>query len=200
MTKKKRRLILFSVGVIALFFLAIILWVCFVSWTRPAYVMPDTSSWQTGDIFFSVGDSWESVAVRSISGAKNFEVSDSTPSHCGIVIRDGCGVKLVHASTVAKRIVAETPEEFQKNNGSYCLYVIRVNQKPDSIAVRETADSLITNRIPFDFDFNHNDSKSLYCTEMVITIFERNGDSRFSPLREQSYVYPENILKISAAR
>lgn len=196
MAKKKWRLLLILGGVPVIFFLAIIIWVCVVSWIRPVYVMPDTSSWQTGDIFFSVGDSWESVAVRSLSGVKNFEVSDSTPSHCGIIIRDAGGIKLIHASTVAKKIVAETPEDYMTNNGSYCLYAKRVHQMPDSVALLLTVDSLITKAVPFDFDFNHRDSKSLYCTEMVITVFERNGNLRFTPLRKQNYIYPEDLLKI----
>lgn len=200
MTKKKKwRLSLILGGILVLFFLAIIIWVYFVSRTRPAYVMPDTSSWQTGDVFFSVGDSWKSVAVRSLSGAKNFEVSDSTPSHCGVIIRDADGIKLIHASTVAEKIVAETPEEYMTNNGSYCLYARRVHQAPDSVAILQTVDSLILNAVPFDFDFNHRDSHSLYCTEMVITVFERNGNLCFSPLRKQNYIYPEDLLKLFQA-
>lgn len=196
MAKKKWRLSLILGGILVLFFLAIIIWVCFVFLTRPVYVRPDTTDWQTGDIFFSVGDSWESVAVRTLSGAKNMEVSDSTPSHCGIIVRDGDIVKLVHASTTAKKVVAETPEEYMTNNGSYCLYTRRVHQTPDSVAILQTVDSLIVNAVPFDFDFNHWDSRSLYCTEMVITVFERNGNLRFTPLRRQNYIYPEDLLKL----
>lgn len=195
MAKKKWRLLPVLGGVLAIFFLAIIIWMCIVSRIRPMYVMPDTSSWQTGDIFFSVGDSWESVAVRSLSGAKNFEVSYSTPSHCGVVIRDADGIKLVHASTVAKKIVAETPEEYMTKNGSYCLYARSVQPVPDSVTILQTVDSLIANAVPFDFEFDHRDSRSLYCTEMVITIFERNGNLRFTPLRKQNYIYPEDLLK-----
>lgn len=200
MAEKKRRLFLISGITLALLLLAIIIWISLVILLRPSYRIPDTSDWQTGDIFFSVGDSWESVAVRSLSGAKIFEVSDSTPSHCGIIIRNADGVKLVHASTVTKKIVAETPEEYLINNGSYCLYARRSHQALDSTAVLHTVDSLVANGVPFDFDFNHNDSKSLYCTEMVITVFERNGVSRFSTLRGQSYIYPKDILKFCTAR
>lgn len=195
MAEKNRRLLLIAGGVLILFFLVIITWISVVILSRPSYLMPDTSEWRTGDIFFSVGDSWESVAVRSLSGAKNFEVSDSTPSHCGVVVRDADAVKLVHASTVAKKIVAETPEEYLTNNGSYCLFARRVYPLPDSVGVLQAVDSLIANGVPFDFDFNHRDSKSLYCTEMVISVFERNGDTRFTSLREQSYIYPEDLLK-----
>lgn len=200
MVEKRNRLFLICGGVIALSFLTIIIWICFVYFTRPTYIMPDTSSWQTGDIFFSVGDSWESVVVRALSGVKNFEVSDSTPSHCGIIVRDGTDVKLVHASTTAKKVVAETPKKYLINNGSYCLYAKKVDPIPDGVAIRQTIDSLIANSVPFDFDFNHEDSNSLYCTEMVVTVFERNGYTRFTPLREQGYIYPEDLLKLCINR
>lgn len=196
MAKKNRRLFVISGGVLVLFLLAIITWVIVVFLTRPSYQMPDTSDWQTGDIFFSVGDSWKSVAVRSLSGAKKFEVSDSTPSHCGVVIRDADSIKLVHASTVAEKVVAETIEEYLTNNGSYCLFVKKTLPTPDTIAFRHTVDSLIANNVPFDFDFDHKESASLYCTEMVITVFELNGISCFSSLRKQSYIYPEDLLKL----
>lgn len=192
MDKKKYRLFLISGGTLVLFFLSIILYISL----RPAYLMPDTTGWNTGDIFFSVGDSWESAAVRTLTGAKYFELADSTPSHCGFVVRDSNKVFLVHESTVAKRIVAETPEEYLKNNGSYCLYAVKPNADTDSAALLRTLNSLIDNRIPFDFEFNHADSKSLYCTEMVIRVFELNGNFSFSALKDQNYIYPEDLLKM----
>ncbi len=200
MGRKNRHLLLITGGFLALFFLPLFIWVCIFYLSRPAYLMPDTTEWRTGDIFFSVGDSWESVAVRALSGAKYFEVADSTPSHCGVVIRDPDRVMLVHESTIAKKIVAETPEEYLKNNGSYCLYVAKPHPALDDAAFRQTVDSLIAKKIPFDFEFNHRDSKSLYCTEMVVRIFELNGNSCFSTLREQSYIYPEDLLKLCVAR
>lgn len=194
MDKKKYRLFLISGGALVMFFLSIILYISL----RPAYQIPDTAGWNTGDIFFSVGDSWESAAVRTLTGAKYFELADSTPSHCGFVVRDSNVVLLVHESTVAKRIVAETPEEYLKNNGSYCIYAVKPNADIDRATLHHTLDSLIDKRIPFDFDFNHSDSKALYCTELVIRVFELNGNYSFSVLKQQNYIYPEDILKLCA--
>lgn len=198
MTKKQRHVLTVSLVALALFLLTTILvWVSFVALSRPSYQVPDTSEWQTGDIFFSVGDSWKSVAVRSLSGMVNIELSDSTPSHCGIIIRNEEGdIKLVHASTTAKTVVSETLDEYLANNGAYRLFVKKAHNTPDAIAIRKTADSLISCNVPFDFDFNHKESRSLYCTEMVITIFELNGDSCLSSLREQRYIYPSDLLNL----
>lgn len=187
-----------TVAALALLFLVSnLIWVIVVALSHPSYQVPDTTDWQTGDIFFSVGDSWKSVAVRSISGAKKLEVSDSTPSHCGIIVRNEAGdIKLVHASTTAKKVVAESVDEYIANNGAYRLYVKKNRTKPDGAVIQHAVDSLITNNVPFDFDFNHREPNSLYCTELVITVFELTGDSIFSSLREQHYIYPKDLLKL----
>lgn len=170
------------------------IWICLAVFRIPKYVSPDTSDWHTGDVFFSVGDSWKSVAVRSISGAKDMVLSRTTPSHCGIVIVDSGNVRLVHESTSAKRIVMETPEEYLHNNGSYCLYAHSAPCIVDSVLLIHVMDSLMKAGTPFDFDFNHSDDSSLYCTEMVVKIFELSGCSDFSDLRNLGYIYPQDLL------
>lgn len=201
MSKKERRIYRvsriyrISGGLIAFFLLILIVWVGIVYLLRPAYIKPDTSDWHTGDIFFSVGDSWESVAVRALTGVLDFSISDSTPSHCGLVVRDSSGtVRIAHASTLKKKIVLEDPEEYLINNGSYCLFAKKPPYRIDSTALRNTLDSLINTGVPFDFKFDHSESASLYCSEMVITVFEHNGIFCFSDLRQQSYIYPKSLL------
>ena len=162
---------------------------------RPPYLMPDTSGFDTGDIFFSVGDSWESVAVRALSGTSSWEVTDSTPSHCGIVIRDAHGVRLAHASTAAGKIVIETPDEYLRNNGSYCIYAVKPPCPVSAESVRQTVDSLVTEGVTFDFDFDHTTPDALYCTEMVVTVMESCSCTRLSKLRQHSYIYPNDLLQ-----
>lgn len=194
MSRKTRHLLrAFGIGsALLLFVLAV--WILTVWIKRPDHLSPETSGWHTGDIFFSVGDSWESVAVRSLTGALNFELSDSTPSHCGFIIRDSCDITLVHESTLEKKIVRESPEEYLKKNGSYCLYSASPPFIVDSTVLILTLDSLFCAQVPFDFQFDHSDSRSLYCTEMVVMALELTGDSSFSDLRERSYIYPGDLL------
>lgn len=167
---------------------------------RPKPSQPDTSDWETGMVFFSVGDSWESAAVRSISSLLNLAVSDSTPSHCGIVIMDKNGPQMVHASTTAKHIVSETPEEYIKKNGSYCLYVKTRPFDLDTIKLRADIDSLLKIPVPFDFEFNHGDTKALYCSELVVLLHELNGCRSLSSLRENNWIYPQDILNLIRSR
>lgn len=90
----------------------------------------------------------------------------------------------------------ETPEEYLKNNGSYCLYVRKSPCAPNSVILRQTVDSLLSKGIPFDFDFDHSSSQALYCTEMVVRISEICGSTYFSELRNKDYIYPQDILKM----
>lgn len=185
-----------SIAIVAMVIILIpAIWICVVVSRIPSYVEPDTSGWHTGDVFFSVGDSWKSIAVRSLSGAKDFGLSETTPSHCGIVVVDSGVVRLVHESTSAKRIVMETPEEYILNNGSYCLYARRPPSIRDSVRVVNVIDSLMMKGVPFDFDFDHSDDSSLYCTEMAIRVLELSGCSDVSDLRELGYIYPQDLLK-----
>lgn len=195
----KRRILRYIIAGIVMIVVLVALWICVVVSRIPSYVNPDTSDWHTGDIFFSVGDSWKSVAVRSITGVKNFGLSDTTPSHCGIVIVDSGTVRLVHESTSAKRIVMETPEEYLQNNGSYCLYARRLPCSQDSVRVVHVIDSLMEAGIPFDFDFDHTDDGSLYCTEMVLRVMELSDCTNLSDLRDLGYIYPQDILNRTIA-
>ncbi len=182
------------VGVSVFFVLILLTNVAIVALYRPKPAEPDTTSWQTGDIFFSVGDSWESVAVRSITGIKNVALSDSTPSHCGIVMINERGLLLVHESTAKGCIVAETPAEYIEINGSYCIYAKSSPFRIDTLRLKADIDSMLRKTVPFDYNFNHRDGKSLYCTEMVVTLHELNGCNSLSRLRDKHYIYPQDIL------
>lgn len=197
MSQKVRKPILrIFVSLSAFLLLLIIIVVIAVAFYRPKYAEPDTSGWQTGMVFFSVGDSWESVAVRSITGLRNAALADSTPSHCGIVMIGDSSLLLVHASTTAGRVVAETPAEYIENNGSYCLYVKPQPFKLDTLKLKSDIDSLLRIPVAFDFEFNHFDSKSLYCSEFVVALHELNGCNLLSRLRDKHYIYPQDILDI----
>lgn len=195
---RKRLTVLFRVlkWLLAAIATLVVIWIVFVIVNRPKRTLPNTDDWQTGDIFFSVGDSWESVAVRSLSGLDKLNVVDSVPSHCGIVIVDSGEPLLVHASTTAKHVVAESPEDYMQINGSYCLYAMKPPCQLDTAALKHDIDSLLTNKAPFDFDFNHDDSSALYCTEMVVELLEANGCKSATSLRNKRYIYPEEMAKL----
>ncbi len=192
--KRKSKLWLWILTPPAIVLLIIGIWILTVFIRRPRYLEPDTADWQTGQIFFSVGDSWKSVAVRSFTGARDFSFTDSTPSHCGIVLREPDGLRLVHESTSARHIVAESPKEYLEKNGSYCLYTLPAPCPLDTNRLRRDIYKLQQENTPFDFNFDHNDSTSLYCSELVVTLLEKNGCMKISSLRSNNYIYPQDLL------
>lgn len=181
-------------GILSLFIILAIGFIIFILLTRPQYREPDTRNWQTGDIFFSVGDSWESYVVRSLTSFRERDLVDSTPSHCGIILIEETGPVLVHASTVAKKVVKETPEEYISKNGSFMIYSHAVPYDVDTIVLRRDVGELLEKNYPFDFDFDHRDPSALYCSELVIHLLELNGIDQLSDLRELAYIYPQDIL------
>ena len=74
MNRITRRILHLVVWGCAFFVFAAAAWVGFCWLKRPPYLVPDTSAFATGDVFFSVGDAWESVAVRALSGCTSFEM------------------------------------------------------------------------------------------------------------------------------
>ncbi|MDE7412193.1 MAG: hypothetical protein K2N05_00180 [Muribaculaceae bacterium] len=162
----------------------------------PKYKEPDTSQWHTGDIFFSVGDSWKSVVVRAITGAKRMELHDSLPSHCGMIIKEKGRIWLVHESTEKGILVRESVEDYQRLNGSYCLFAGSIPCAVDTDGLRKDINNWLRSEKPFDFDFDHSDSTSFYCTEFVVEALERNGCEFLHELRKNKYIYPKDLQSI----
>lgn len=187
------RYILVGLSVLLIFLVG---WVLTVIIKTPKYQVPDTTGWKTGDIFFSVGDSWKSVVVRALTGARDLEMPDSTPSHCGVVIRENGRLWLVHESTDKEKLVKEPADNYQRINGSYCLFARSVPCDMDTVKLKRDIDYWIKKEKPFDYDFNHRDTTSLYCTEFVVELMERNGCKAFSGLRQNQYIYPKELQKI----
>lgn len=167
--------------------------VIYVVCTTPRHSEPDTRRWQTGYIFFSVGDSWKSYAVRGLTRARGEALTDSTPSHCGMVVMDGLRPLLVHESTSEGHIVAESPREYFEKNGSRCIYALPAPGAVDTLRLKADISAMLGARTPFDFDFNHSDSSALYCSELVVALLERNGNHTLSSLRGRKFIYPQDI-------
>lgn len=167
--------------------------VIYIVCTTPRHSEPDTRDWQTGYIFFSVGDSWKSYAVRGLTRLMGKALSDSTPSHCGMVVMQGATPLLVHESTSEGRIVAERPDEYFDKNGSRCIYALPAPGAVDTVRLRTDIRALTDARKPFDYEFNHSDSTALYCSELVVELLERNGNRSLTPLRARKFIYPQDI-------
>lgn len=182
-----------KIGIAAACFLGFILIVVLalaiaVQCSRKPWRSPDTTGWQTGDIFFSAGNSWKSLAVR-LFGDKSEEGS----THCGIVMmRDGVPM-LVHMSTETGEIRAEYIEDYARVNDVSAVTVRRLRQLPDTVVLRRYVDYLFRRKKRFDNNFNARDTTEYYCTEFVIHAMDHAGNSSFMPLLTDDYIYPEQL-------
>lgn len=162
----------------------------FVLWPRGngEYRVPDTYAWQTGDLFFSSGNSWKSDLVRMFGGGGEHETS-----HCGFVLRVNGHPMLVHMSTDRGEIVMESVEEYGRLNGASSVRAMRIIQPVDTVALRRNLEGLLSAHKEFDNSFDHSDTTSYYCTELVVREMQRIGCHLFAPFMDESVIYPQSI-------
>lgn len=164
----------------------------YVETKRPQFKAPDAAKWQTGDIFFSSGNSWKSDVVRIAGGS-----SDTNTSHCGFVMREADVVYLVHMSTDKGEIAKEELTEYVGLNDVNTIVVSRLTFAIDTLRLRHSLERLIQRRKKFDNSFNHKEDGQYYCTEMVVKELSALGYHEFDPLLKQQFIYPQDLEKSS---
>ena len=99
-------------------------------------------------------------------------------SHCGIIIQiDSCW-SVVHSipghlSPFSEEdgIVVSTLSEFMEEARPNSVIITRL--KRDNLnQIAQKALSYAERKVPFDYDFNYNDTTSLYCSELILRILE----------------------------
>lgn len=128
---------------------------------------------QTGDIILRRG---EGLVSRYI--AENFGGSLKW-SHCGIIVCDSSGVKVVHTQTDGVHgtdgVRKENLNSFisEARSGSVCILRFRSLNNEHRIKVCEFLNDAQIRKIPFDMQFDITDSSAYYCTELVYRCFLR---------------------------
>ena len=101
-------------------------------------------------------------------------------SHCGIIVKiDSCW-SVVHSipgrfflSTKDDGVVLTSLDEFMED--AYPNSVIITRLKRDSLKqIAQKALNYAERKVPFDYDFNDNDTASLYCSKLILRILEDN--------------------------
>lgn len=152
----KRKVILFSLLAVALFFLA-----------RTAYFMICNATYkpQTGDVIFHVSKSNQSAAIKLGTLSRY--------SHCGIVVVENSKPYVIEA----ERGVEKTPMKTWLRRGQMLHHyrVMRLKQ-PQDLSFRYK--SLLG--IPYDSKFCFDNGK-LYCSELVWEMYQKNGITLSEP-------------------
>lgn len=152
----KRKVILFSLLAVALFFLA-----------RTAYFMICNATYkpQTGDVIFHVSKSNQSAAIKLGTLSRY--------SHCGIVVVENGKSYVIEA----ERGVEKTPMKTWLHRGQMLHHyrIMRLKQ-PQDLSFRYK--SLLG--IPYDSKFCFDNGK-LYCSELVLEMYQKNGITLSEP-------------------
>jgi uncharacterized protein YycO len=127
---------------------------------------------QDGDIILRRG--YGLVSSRIIETLKD----TLDVSHCGIIVQiDSCW-SVIHSipgyfSIPPKDdgVIITSLSEFIEN--AYPNSIIVTRLKRDNLnQIAQKALNYAERRIPFDYDFNYNDTTSLYCSELILRILE----------------------------
>lgn len=159
-----------------------------VQCSRRPFTPPETAGWQTGDVFFSAGNSWRSLIVRLWGGK-----SDDGATHCGFVLMVDGEPMLVHMSTAKNVITMESIEEYARINDVSAITARRLPEVPDTMRLRSDLMRLLSQGKRFDNGFNHVDTSEYYCTELVVRELGRLGNPIFNDLLRQDYIYPVDL-------
>lgn len=176
-------------GLLCFLLIAAISFFIAISCIRKDFTPPqNTEQWLTGDLFFSVGNTWRSLIVRMFDGNNSEGLT-----HCGFVMVEDGQPYLVHMSTEKNKIVRESIDEYAKVNDVNAIIVKRLKEPVDTVLLRQTITSLMNEGKEFDHDFDHRDSTRYYCTEFVINTLSKTGCHKFDDLFNKDYVYPVDI-------
>lgn len=145
---------------------------------------PPLSSLQLkdGDVILRRGNSIFSELI-----ARNFPASEGM-SHCGFIFKIDGQYQVIH--TISKSlsdidgIRINTLEKFVREAKQNRICIIRYHKKLNSDSMKERCLALLKQKIPFDNDFDLNDSSKLYCSELLRYVYQEQGEPDFFEMRK----------------
>jgi hypothetical protein len=135
-----------------------------------------------GDVILRKGNSVFSELI-----ARNFPAAEGM-SHCGFIFKIDDQYQVIH--TISKSlsdidgIRINTLEEFVQEAKQNRICIIRYHKKLNSVSMKARCLVLLKQKIPFDNDFDLNDSSRLYCSELLRKCYLEQGEPDFFQLRK----------------
>lgn len=167
----------FHFFIYAISLVAFLLLICSACKKSKEEVLKDADNLHPGDIVFRLGDSSESNAIMVADPEADY-------SHVGIVVCYHGKMKIIHACPsdnfeidINNFIKLDSPDVFFSNK---CCLQGAVYRCPNSVAAVKAADiatKLYEKSIPFDFNFDINDTTAMYCTELIDYAYKKAGIS-----------------------
>ena len=134
-----------------------------------------------GDVILRKGNSVFSELI-----ARNFPAAEGM-SHCGFIFKIDDQYQVIH--TISKSlsdidgIRINTLEEFVREAKQNRICIIRYHKKLNPVSMKERCLTLLRQKIPFDNDFDLNDSSQLYCSELLRNVYMEQGEPDFFQMR-----------------
>lgn len=163
-------------------------------------VLNDPDFLNNGDVVFRLGDS-------SVSNAVMVADEEADYSHVGIVVSVDDKKMIVHACPpdiesvdTANQVRIDTPKAFFDSKCAVNGAVYRHENYDVAEAAANYAYDLYLRHVPFDYNFDTNDTTSMYCSELVEFAYLKSGESL---LKEKGHVvdipgvYIENCILVS---
>lgn len=161
---------------------------------------------QDGDLLFRLGTGYAGRVVSSLDRVGNY-------SHVGIVVDVDGEWRVVHAVPYEPefkgdidRVKCEELESFlgRYSNSDFGLYRVQIEAHKKSGVVRHAL-RLSEKMVPFDHDYNLEDTTQLYCTELVEYLYSLVGYSLSEGRRTEvtfpslsgSYIFPSDLTQSS---
>ena len=163
-----------------------------------------TGSIRNGDIIFRKGRSFSSEMVLAHDREGRY-------SHIGIVHKSDSAIYVIHAVNDEHdfkgdfdRVKIEPIGNFfmQERASAGAMYHSWVDDSISSLLTAKALD-FVRDSVRFDHDFNHHDSKELYCTELIYMLYKEIGiditEGRRTPVGvicfPDEIIFPDDIQK-----
>ncbi len=137
---------------------------------------------QDGDVILRKGNTLLSELI-----ALNFPEAEGM-SHCGFIFKIDNHYQVIH--TISKSLsdidgIRMSPlEDFIRDAKQHRICIIRYYKELNSAAMKEKCLILLKQQIPFDDDFDLNDSSRMYCSELLRQIYLDEGEKDFFQKRK----------------
>lgn len=137
--------------------------------------LADKDGIEPGDVVFRLGDSPESNAIMVADPMADY-------SHVGIVVNRKGKNMVIHACptdhfeiTDSNCVRMDSPETFFSNRNCLQGAIYRCANPDVAAEAAKQAIAFWEKRVPFDYNFEADDTTALYCTELVETAFKNAG-------------------------
>lgn len=148
------------------------------------------------DLILTKGQSFQSKLISLL----NFSLEDY--SHIGVISKENENIFILHS----------TPDGTENNSIRYddlqsffdlsdaCDYKV-LRYKNITPEVRQKLKNEFakhkTTSVPFDYDFNNFDHKKIYCSELVLIIYNNSGLLKMIDSNYEKPIYPKDFLKMN---